>query len=123
MEMRAEGQPAAGEEPGANAGKQSYIRRVIAGEISRLSRYCDRVMQLQPLPHDGGELLELIDCNDKQRLAGTLPDLSDEEAVTLVLLNGNLNHSLDVCGLLTQIKQRLNRSSRVVAVAYNPYIR
>lgn len=104
-------------------GWQRFIRKQIAAEISRLSRYCDRAIQFEAPEHDRGEMLDLIDCPVKERLDGELPDRSRETDATLVLLNGNLNHTHDIQALLTRIKGRLNRRSRVVAVIYNPYIR
>ena len=40
-----------------------------------------------------------------------------------ILINGNLNHDLDIEGTLTQLRSRLNRLSRVIVVMYNPYFR
>ena len=87
-----------------------------------MSRYADRVVQWQPLAHDDGLLLDLVDAPHKE--TATRPFPKDRKGrVTLVLLNGNLNHHLDIEGLLRGIRPSLNRQSRVVLVAYNPYLR
>jgi len=101
-----------------------YISKTIAGEISRITRYYDSVVQWQPLDHDDGRLLDLIDCPVKDTAAAeTLPDLRDQrDRRSIVLLNGNLNHDFDIQRLLTDCRARLGRTSRVVAVAYNPYL-
>jgi len=41
----------------------------------------------------------------------------------VVLLNGVLNFRTDIDGLLQSIKSRLSRHCRIIAVAYNPYLR
>src|SRR5262249_23158226 len=51
------------------------------------------------------------------------PDLSGEtRRRTAILLNGTFNHSFDIQELLLELKPRLSRTSRVVVVAYNPYL-
>jgi hypothetical protein len=104
----------------------SYLYRVIAAEVSRLTRYFDQLIQWVPLPHDPRVLLEAIECGDKS-VAPTpddLPDLSREsERRTAVLLNGNLNYDLDIEATLTDLKSKLSRTSRVIVIAYNPYLR
>ena len=103
-----------------------YLTRVIAGQLSRFTRYYDAVVQFAPLPNDDGSLLKHVDCATK----GTATRIDDVPAAdlsagarTAVLLNGNLNHDLDIEGTLAQLKSRLTRLSRVVVVMYNPYFR
>jgi hypothetical protein len=105
---------------------QPYLTRVIAGQLSRFTRYYDAVVQLAPLPNDDGSLLAQVDCASK----ATAVRIEDVPAAdisagtrTAVLLNGNLNHDLDIEGTLASLKSRLNRLSRVVVVIYNPYFR
>jgi hypothetical protein len=103
-----------------------YINRVIAGEISTLTRYYDRVIQWLPREHDTGALLESIDAPGKTviRNGDAFPDLRGEsDRRTAVLLNGTLNHHYDIQGLLLELKAHLSPSSRVVVVLYNPYLR
>ncbi len=51
-----------------------------------------------------------------------MPDLTSErDRRTILLLNGVFNHHLDIQGFLAALLPRLARTSRVVAVSYNPY--
>ncbi len=71
-------------------------------------------------------LFEKIDCSSKSvvRSIADFPDLSsDEENRAVVLLNGNFNHQYDIQSTLVDMKRKLSRSSRVVAVCYNSYLR
>jgi hypothetical protein len=84
------------------------------------------MIQCHRLPHDKGLLFDAIECPEKimLRQADDLPDLSRQETDrTIVLLNGTFNYSHDIQGLLKRIKQKLSRNSRVVIVAYNPYLK
>lgn len=103
-----------------------YLTRVIAGQVSRITRYYDALVQFAPLPNDAGALLQHADCGVKATAASIeeLP-VADPSADrrTAVLLNGNLNHDLDIEATLASLKTRLNRLSRVVVVLYNPYFR
>jgi hypothetical protein len=104
----------------------SYLRRLVADRVSSLARYCDRVIQWRPHPWDDGELLERVDCAVKERVDGAddLPDASaDPDSRRLILLNGTFNYDFDIQRLLLDIKPRLGRGDRVVAVCYNPYLR
>lgn len=103
-----------------------HFVRQVAAEISTATRYYDRVVQWAPRASDRGELLEAIDCPFKETVAADreLPDLSGErEQRSAVLLYGNLNYDLDIEQLLSKLKPRLSRTSRVLAVCYNPYLR
>ncbi|MFQ5416748.1 MAG: glycosyltransferase family 2 protein [Myxococcota bacterium] len=104
----------------------SFLRREVAARISTLTRYCDRLVQWPAPAWEDGELLELCDCEEKLRVAETdpLPDLSgDEDARVSVLLNGTFNYHFDIQGLLLDMRARLTRGSRVIAVCYNPYLK
>jgi hypothetical protein len=104
----------------------AYINATLAREISKMSKYYDRLIQLLPRKEDSGRLLSLIECRSKA-VALTLegfPDLTDEtEQRTAVLIHGTLNHHLDIQGLLAALKKSLSRTSRVLLVLYNPYLR
>ena len=103
--------------------RHRYFYRLIAAEISSFSRYYDRVLQTGVVAGDDGRLLEEIDAPEKAR-ADELPPMQDERTRrTAVLLNGTLNHDLDIESLLTSIKAKLARTSRLAVVAYNPYFR
>jgi len=105
---------------------KKYVNAFLAGELSTLTRYFDRVIQWLPRENDTGILLAAVDAPIKQvvRREEPFPDLSGEnEERTAVLVNGTFNHDFDIQGLLVQLKSRLSRTSRVVAVLYNPYLR
>jgi len=101
-----------------------YFYELIAAEISSITRYYDRVVQWNT-GGDSGYLLQRIDCAGKQ-MAETLeeiPDLRSEHCHrTALLLNGTLNYHLDIQLLFSEVRQRLSRTSRLVILAYNPYL-
>lgn len=99
-----------------------YLTRILAAQVSRLTRYYDGVIQFAPQQTDDGSLLRHVDCQVKsvaESVDGIAPPA--EAARTAILLNGNLNHDLDIEATLASIKPRLNRLSRVIVVLYNPY--
>ncbi len=103
-----------------------YINGFLAREISRLTRYYDRLIQWLPRDEDSGVLLERIEAKSKLRIKNgdPFPSLTVEEGTrTAVLINGTFNHHCDVQGLLTALKARLSRTSRLVVILYNPYFR
>ena len=84
------------------------------------------MIQWLPQENDCGALLDAIDNPHKELVADadTFPDLTREETRrTAVVLNGTFNHHFDIQGLLLLLKTRLSRTSRVVVVLYNPYLR
>ena len=101
------------------------INQVLAAEVSACVRYYDRLIQLAPRNNDALLLFEDVQCREKIlcQTVQDLPRLTDEaEKRCAVLLNGNLNHDLDIQGLLSAVGARLVRTSRVIVVAYNPYL-
>lgn len=114
--------------PAMSAAKRwsRYLYRVVAAETSRVTRWFDHVVHYEPAPHDTGALLENVVCPQKSvaRTFEDLPDLTGErERRTAVLLHGNFNYDLDIQATLTRLRTKLARTSRVVVVAYNPYLR
>jgi glycosyl transferase family 2 len=101
----------------------AYANRLLAAEISTLTRYYDRLVQYARLGHDRGVLFDLVDCPQKTLAAAgdSLAGLHGPAQRCAVLLNGNFNHSLDIQGLLRAIRGEVDRRSRVIAVLYNPY--
>lgn len=104
----------------------NYFYSTIASEVSGFTKYYDKVLQFLPLENDDGILLGKIDARQKERLTGDIehfPDLTNQQNLrTAILLNGVFNYSYDIQALLSDLKQRLSRNSRIVAVIYNPYI-
>jgi hypothetical protein len=107
-------------------GWKSYVNGFVAREISTLTRYYDKLIQWLPRENDDGSLLAAINAPVKEVVGKdeVFPDLSDEEdRRTAILVNGAFNHEFDIQGLLTQLRSRISRTSRIVVVLYNPYLR
>jgi hypothetical protein len=104
---------------------RDYVYGVIAAEVSRLTKYCDTVVQHEPLPHDNGFLLSLLECPSRTTSYGDgrYNAGPDADRRRVIFLNGNLNYSHDVQALLASVKCRLGRTGRLMAVVYNPYLR
>ncbi len=98
--------------------------QLIAAEISSLTRYYDRLLQWGRAPGDTGELLATIECPEKQLVED--PELPDASAAghhrTAILLFGTINHHYDIESLLRQLRPRISRFTRLVIVAFNPYL-
>jgi hypothetical protein len=102
-----------------------YAYRTVAAEISVLSRYCDRLVQVGVRTEDSGVLFDAIRCPSKVKVAqikDLKPFSSYRDDRTAILMNGDFNYSLDIQSLLSELKGKLNRASRVVVVTYNPYL-
>ena len=96
----------------------------IAREISRLTRYVDRVIQLDPQVGDDGLLLEAIDAPAKARMTtddAVAPRGEESDDRTAFLLNGNFNSSTDIQRLLESADRRMHRADRLIVVLYNAY--
>src|SRR2546421_12544394 len=108
--------------PNRNARWTRYLNSLIARELSGITRYYDRVIQWLPRENDSGQLLQNIEADVKEAIDGEdyFPDLTEEdERRTAVLINGTLNHHLDIQGLLSKLKPKLSRTSRVLLILYN----
>jgi hypothetical protein len=102
---------------------RKWTYALVGREISRITRYADRVLHVDPLPSDTGILLAEIDSPHKRTLSSVeLPALgSARDGTDVVLFNGNFNHSMDIQGLLETVRPHLGRRGRVVVVLYNWY--
>lgn len=104
---------------------KKYVNAFLAGELSTLTRYYDRLIQWLPREEDTGGMLDAMDAPVKQTVEREqpFPDLSNEtEKRTAILINGTFNHEYDIQGLLSRLKPNLSRTSRVIAILYNPYL-
>jgi hypothetical protein len=105
---------------------KEYFHKLIAVEISALTRYYDAVLQWGRAPGDNGYLLEFVESGGDKRLIeydAELPDLTGErDRRTAVLMVGTINHDYDIQTLFAKLRSRMSRTSRVVMVAYNPYL-
>jgi hypothetical protein len=107
-------------------GWKKYVNAFLAAELSTLTRYYDCLIQWLPREDDTGLLLALMDSPSKRRIEKdeSFPDLSEEsERRTAIVVNGAFNHTFDIQGLLAELKPKLSRTSRILAVLYNPYLR
>jgi hypothetical protein len=105
---------------------KKYVNSFLAGELSALTKYYDQLVQWQPREDDSGILLAAMDCPIKYTVGRgeQLTDLNNEKCLrTAVLVNGTFNHDFDIQGLLIQLKSKLSRTSRLVLLLYNPYLR
>ena len=97
----------------------------IAREISRITRYADRVIQIDPLPGDTGVLRDRIQALEKSTASsealGRVPIRGPRDS-TVFLFNGNFNTSLDIQGLLEGSRVHMRRSDRIAVVLYNAYL-
>jgi hypothetical protein len=101
-----------------------YLYQLMAAEISSMVKYYDRIIQVKPVMFDEGDLLDRIQAKVKYTFddLDLMPDLSGEETQrTAILLNGNINFTFDIQQIFRDFKPRMARTSRIVAVAYNPY--
>ena len=102
-----------------------FLHSITAAEINTCAQYFDRTIQLTPLAHDTLHLFSLVKSPQKlvAKSLAEIPTILSKDDRSLILLNGNLNHSLDAQFFLQNIKARLNRHSRVCVVVYNSYLR
>jgi hypothetical protein len=100
-----------------------FLNKTIAREISLMTKYFDHCVQISPRAEDSGILFKNIVCEKKtiQSDIHTSDILNDYKVA--ILLNGNLNYHSDIQNLLDQMKNKMNRFSRLIVVAYNPYLR
>jgi hypothetical protein len=105
---------------------QRYVNVLLARELSRMVRYFDAVYQWLPRREDGRGVIANIDTPYKEVIedGAALPDLSAEETRrTAILVNGTFNHHFDIQGLLKELRPKLSRTSRLMVILYNPYLR
>lgn len=99
-----------------------YFHDLLAAEISSMTRYYDGVVQWARVEGDTGYLLSRLEAAQTGCAEGDPPELGAESKRVAVLLQGTFNHHNDVEDLLRRLKTRLARTSRVVVVAFNPYL-
>jgi hypothetical protein len=105
---------------------REYVNAFLAAEISALTRYYDRVIQWLPREDDKGALLAAVAAPRKEVVGKDepFPDLTHEhDQRTAILINGTFNYDFDIQALLIHLKTKLARTSRLVVLLYNPYLR
>src|SRR5436309_416452 len=93
---------------------REYVYSVLAAEVSASTRYFGEVREWSSAVPSNPLLQALV----KSR--GQLP--SAQSRAVAYLLNGTLNYSTDIDGLLREIRPAMSRNDRIVAVIYNPYL-
>ncbi len=105
-----------------------YVNSILAEEISTFTRYFDALLQWSPRESDSGVLFEAIE-SPRKSVVHLETELAEEmrtiapQGRAAVVLNGNLNHDLDIEKTLANLRPHINRESRLVLVVYNPYLR
>jgi hypothetical protein len=103
-----------------------FINSLIAAEVSAITRLFDRVISLCRGPEDNSPLYQMIQAPDTKQVT-TADDLQASLAgnseYAAVLLNGTFNQEYDIEGVLRGLWGKMSRTSRIVTVIYNPYLR
>ena len=109
---------------------RSYAYAIITAEIQAITAYYDKVVYCRERPADHGELerqLAALDRFPEFSACDSISDLPENapgpDERLAVILNGTFNYSYDVQRILEDLRPRLSRGSRLVIVAYNPYLR
>ena len=104
-----------------------YLYSLIAAEIESIVRWYDKSFFVKNSFATHSWLLNSLQAGLKEGQPqeidkSDLPDLSEEYGRRhALILNGDLNHSTDIQGLLDELSPRLSRTSRLLVVTYNPY--
>ena len=103
-----------------------FINSLIGAEISVCTRYFERVISLSRGSQDESPLYQMIEAPEHdvvESLNTAIEKLKASPDYSAVLLNGTFNHEHDIEGVLRTLWEAMSRTSRVVAVMYNPYLR
>jgi len=104
----------------------SFYRTIkIANELSRLTKYYDRLFQVAPLEHDDQKMLEATEAPQKSILLSieSLPFLLNENERVALLFNGNFNHGIDIQNVFKEIMPKISAETKILALLYNPYLK
>lgn len=103
----------------------SYYKRIIAREVSVISRYLGCMIRWRPRRQESPEVIQNIQCNVKVAASefSEIEKHCQSHAGSIgVLIDGGFNFSYDIQGDLFELKKTLKRNSRIFLIAYNPYI-
>jgi hypothetical protein len=100
-----------------------YLEKIQAKEISKITKYSDKLVYYFPLKHDKLTLTKLIKVQDIKIFSKREDIISfkDNTDKAIFLLNCNINHSDDIQQVFSDIKPLLNRRCRLLLITYNPY--
>lgn len=105
---------------------KGFTKKLIAQEISKISRYSNSLSYIHAFKMENSEFLDLLDAPVKSELPNLskIEDFSQRKNYTHVtILDGTLNYSYDIHKSFEEIYKKSNRHSRVIAICYNPYLR
>ena len=105
---------------------KKYIMRVIAAEVSSVVRYANKVYYHNPSDSPERDLFQYTVCQEKITLSevADLPNISNEKDKTsVIILDATLNYHSDIEDLLKKVKQKISRTTRLMLICYNPYLR
>ena len=102
-----------------------YFYRSISRQISKVTRYYDRIVQFRRGEWDQGFLLDRLACSEKSEYSSASQIFAAAEVHerTAVLLNGNFNYHTDIQSLLLELFPRISRTTRLIVIAYDPYLK
>lgn len=104
---------------------RTRIKSLAARELAAISPYFDHLIEICPSVYSEQQVLKEMPNNDKHTIT-QLDDLGtiiQDDSTDLLLLDGTFNHHTDIQQLLGDMKRFLNRSSRLLILAYNPYFK
>src|SRR5690349_19505933 len=102
------------QQPAPTASWRHYVNALIAEEISTFTRYYDAAFQWSPRDTDSGVLFETLVAPQKA-IVRTGAELGEKMAAleprsrAAIVLNGNVNHDLDIEKTLSELRPVLNR--------------
>lgn len=98
---------------------KKYFFKLLAAEISRLSKYYPFLTQYSPLEHDDLTLYKFVNCKNKN----ITQNLKELVADGITLLHGNLNYQDNIQEQLAEIHHYLSRHGRIIVITYNSYLK
>jgi hypothetical protein len=108
---------------------RGYLYHLLSREIDTIARFSDAIFYWSMGGADTDVLFDQIHHPTKQFCA---PGMLSFDSATrpnghllarLFILNGIFNSHLDIQGLLSGYKTRLNRRDRIIVILYNPYLK
>lgn len=97
-----------------------FYSKIISNEIAKILCYFKNIYQYSPCIFDKITILNFLDFKNKHIINKS--KIIEIEENSIIFLNGNFNHTLDIQQDLEQIYSMSKRCSRVAVVLYNPYI-
>ena len=103
-----------------------FVHSLIGAEISVCARYFERVISLCRGSQDDTPLYKMIESPEHQvmeSIDSVVEQIKSHPDYNAVVLNGTFNYEHDIEGMLRSLWEAMSRTSRIIAVIYNPYFR